>query len=163
MNLALKANQQPGNLSELDLLALTLLMPEAKPAIEGAAHGVRAAVKKVKLLKGASKRVASFADEAKLLGHFENHGAEFGVKTADDYLNVGHDIMEQGIKVNYLYKGETRTGFVKFMGNTRKGNAKFGFVGTNTEGHITTIHIESGKSFWKMLNGNSEKVIKGVQ
>ena len=42
------------------------------------------------------------------------------------------------------------------MGNTSKtGAAKFEFVGTNTKGNVTTYHVESGKDFWKMLNGNS--------
>lgn len=50
-----------------------------------------------------------------------------------------------------------------FMGNTSKGNAKFGFVGINEEGKITTIHVESGNSFWKMLNGILEKNIREVE
>ena len=95
-----------------------------------------------------------FASEAKLFGHFERHGAEFGAKTANDYLQVGRDIMRTGTKVQYLYKGETRTGYVQFMANTRRGDAKFGFVGTSADGAITTIHTQSGKSFWKMMNGD---------
>jgi hypothetical protein len=81
--------------------------------------------------------------------------AKFGAKNASDYLQVGRDIMQNGSKVEYLYKGEARNGYVQFMGNTSKGNAKFGFVGTNADGALTTIHIESGNSFWKMLNGDS--------
>ena len=99
----------------------------------------------------------------KLASHFEKHGAEFGVKSADEYLQVGRDIMQQGQKVQYLYKGETRTGFMQFMGNTSKGDALFGFVGTNADGAITTIHTQSGNSLWKLLNGNSaDKVIRPV-
>lgn len=52
---------------------------------------------------------ASFADEAKLIGHFEKHGAEFGAKSSTEYLQVGKDIMQGGVKVQYLYKGEMRT------------------------------------------------------
>lgn len=84
--------------------------------------------------RDAAKGVAGFADDAKLLGHFEKHGAEFGVKSADEYLQVGKDIMKHGHKVEYAYKGEMRTGFVQFMENTRSGNAKFAFVGTNANG-----------------------------
>lgn len=134
----------------------------AKKRVSGKANEIIESDVALKL-GGASKSVGAFADDAKLLSHFEKHGAEFGVKTADEYLQVGHNIMQQGTKVNYLYKGETRTGFVQFMGNTSKGNAKFGFVGTNAENKITTIHVESGKSFWKMLNGTPEKIINEVQ
>jgi filamentous hemagglutinin len=105
-------------------------------------------------------KVGNFADEAKLIDHFKRHGTEFGSETAEDYLKVGQQIMEQGQKVEYIYKGEPRTGFVQFMGNRKNGESKFGFVGTNSDGAITTIHIESGNSFWKMLNnGNIDKVI----
>ena len=100
-------------------------------------------------------KTAGFANEAKLLGHFEKHGSEFAASSADDYLQIGRDIMSQGSKVEYLYKGESRTGFAQFMGNTSSGNAKFGFVGINVDGAITTIHTQSGNSFWKMLNGNA--------
>jgi len=41
------------------------------------------------------------------------------------------------------------------MGNaTKRGTAKFEFVGTNNERNIATYHIESGKEFWKMLNAD---------
>ncbi|WP_146260327.1 hypothetical protein [Stenotrophomonas maltophilia] len=36
---------------------------------------------------------ANFADEAKLMGHFEKHGGEFGAKSASEYLEVGKDIV----------------------------------------------------------------------
>ena len=42
------------------------------------------------------------------------------------------------------------------MGTTRKGDAKFGFVGTNNQGFITTIHTKSGKEAWKTFSGNSK-------
>lgn len=112
-------------------------------------------------LEGVANTAAGFASEAKLLSHFEKHGAEFGVRSADDYLQVGQNIMQSGQKVEYLYKGETRTGYAQFMGNTSRGDAKFGFVGTNADGAITTIHTQSGNSFWKLLNGPSaDKVIR---
>jgi filamentous hemagglutinin len=67
-------------------------------------------------------------------------------------------------KVQYENKGETRTGYVQFMGSDRKGNAKFGFVGTNSDGHITTIHTKSGKDVWKTLNGDPKnKTISPIQ
>ncbi|WP_245512283.1 hemagglutinin repeat-containing protein, partial [Rhizobium leguminosarum] len=105
----------------------------------------------------------SFADEAKLDVHFEKHRAEFGVNSSSEYLQVGRDIQRYGEKVEYLYKGELREGYVQFMGNTSKGKAKFGFVGTNANGDITTIHVESGNSFWKMLNGDPmDKTIRPI-
>jgi hypothetical protein len=110
---------------------------------------------------------ANFASEAKLIGHFEKHGAEFGASSASDYLQVGRGIIEQGVPVEYFYKPaeEMRTGYIQFMGNSsRTGVAKFGFVGTNSEGAITTIHTESGKSLWKMLNGvSTDKTIRAVR
>ena len=33
------------------------------------------------------------------------------------------------------------------------------FVGTNNDGYITTFHTESGKTFWKMLNGENIPII----
>ena len=40
------------------------------------------------------------------------------------------------------------------MGNNRKGQSKFAFVGTDSQGQITTLHTKSGKDFWKTLNSN---------
>ena len=37
--------------------------------------------------------------------------------------------------------------------------AKFEFVGTNNLEQITTYHVESGKDFWKMLNGENINII----
>ncbi|MCS3809799.1 hemagglutinin repeat-containing protein [Xanthomonas sp. 4461] len=103
----------------------------------------------------------NFATQEKLNDHFERHGKEFGSESADDYLQAGKDIINNGDKVKYPYKGEVRTGYVMFMGNTSKGKAKFGFVGTNSNGEITTIHVESGNSLWRMLNGdNSNKTVR---
>jgi len=101
---------------------------------------------------------ANFASESKLISHFEKHGAEFGALSASEYLQVGREIMQNGQMVEYFYKaaGETRTGYVQFMGNNSRGQAKFGFVGTNNDGAITTIHVESGKDIWKTINGNAQ-------
>ncbi len=104
---------------------------------------------------------SGFASEEKLLSHYDKHGNEFkgAYNSADEYLQGARDVMDNGYKVEYTYKGETRTGYVQFMGNNSKGNAKFAFVGTNNDGFITTFHTESGKTFWKLLNGENIPVI----
>ena len=71
----------------------------------------------------------AFADDAKLLSHFKKHGTEFGAKNPHEYLQVGRDIKQNGTQAQCLYKGETRTEYIQFMGNTSKGNAKFGLLG----------------------------------
>ncbi|NML34251.1 RHS repeat-associated core domain-containing protein [Paraburkholderia sp. G-4-1-8] len=95
-----------------------------------------------------------FGSLEKLQGHFEKHGAEFGAKSADEYLDIGHGVIKNGDQVQYQHKGELRTGYVQYMGNTSRGDSKFAFVGTNSDGDITTIHTKSGKYFWKTLNGD---------
>jgi uncharacterized Zn-binding protein involved in type VI secretion len=111
-----------------------------------------------------SREDINFASKRKLDDHYAKHGKEFGANSAEEYLNNGRDIMRTGHRVEYLYKGETRVGYVKFMGNDSRGFAKFGFVGTNQEGFITTIHTQSGKSFWKLLNGSPvDKTIRVAQ
>jgi filamentous hemagglutinin len=45
------------------------------------------------------------------------------------------------------------------MDNSSSGAAKFEFVGTNSAGEIITYHVESGNSFWRMLNSEVVKVI----
>ncbi len=106
---------------------------------------------------------ANFADQQKLTSHFEKHGGEFRAKSEAEYLQIGRDIMNNGHKVEYSYKGEMRTGYVMYMGNTSKGATKVGFVGTNSTGNITTIHTKSGKDIWKTLNGNAQdKVINAI-
>lgn len=109
--------------------------------------------------KGSKYDNAVFADDEKLVSHYWKHGKEFGAYSLDDYLNQARDVMNNGYEVNYSYKGETRTGFLEYYGNSQKNEAKFAFVGTNNEGFITTFHTESGKTFWKMLNGQNIKVI----
>ena len=60
-----------------------------------------------------------------------------------------------------MYKDELRKGFIKYLVNTsKKGEAKFAFVGTNLENNITTYHTKSEKEFWRLLNNNyTHKVI----
>ena len=44
----------------------------------------------------------------------------------------------------------------KQIGNT--------YIGTNSKGHITTIHTQTGKDFWRTINGNAQdKVIRVVK
>ncbi|WP_373814992.1 DUF637 domain-containing protein, partial [Neisseria dentiae] len=102
----------------------------------------------------------NFKNNQLLTDHFRRHGSEFGAKTANDYLAIGRDVMRTGTRVKYQYRGELTTGYVKFIGNNQKGEAKFAFVGTNNQGVITTIHVKTGNDFWKTINGNpSEKII----
>lgn len=114
-----------------------------------------------KVVESGSNSNPTFATEDKMISHFEKHGGEFkGIfNSADEYLQGAQDVMKNGYKVEYIYKGETRIGYVQFMGNNSKGNAKFAFVGTNNDGYITTFHTESGKTFWKMLNGENIPII----
>lgn len=106
----------------------------------------------------------NFADQSKLTFHFEKHGAEFGAKSELEYLQIGQDIIQNGYKVEYLYKNKITIGYVMYMGNTSKGATKVGFVGTNLEGAITTIHTKSGNDIWKMINGNAhDKVINVIE
>lgn len=89
-------------------------------------------------------------------GHSEKHGREFGSETEEYYLQAGHDVMKNGDRVEYQYKGEIRTVYVQYLGNTTKGDETFAFVGTNAAGEITTIHTKSGIDLWKTLNGDSK-------
>ncbi|MBP1047843.1 hypothetical protein I6N96_16250 [Enterococcus sp. BWM-S5] len=106
---------------------------------------------------------ANFGSIDQLESHFSKHGGEFGkaYSNANEYLAGANNLMKYGTKVQYQYKGEVRTGYVKFMRNSSitnsngipiKSYAKFEFVGTNRFGEITTYHVESGKTFWKMMN-----------
>lgn len=105
---------------------------------------------------------AHFASQTKLLEHFGKHGAEFGAKSAEEYLQIGRDIMRNGHKVTYRYGDEIRTGYVAYMRNSSKGGRSiFGFVGTNAAGEITTIHAKGAKDLWKLLNGSAaDKTIR---
>ncbi len=129
-------------------------------ATKGLLSGVKNFITK-KFTDKATNGAGQFANTGKLTGHFQKHGAEFGAKSADEYLSVAQDVMKKGTKVQYNYKGESRTGFVQLMGNNKKGQSKFAFVGTNNQGNITTLHTKSGKDFWKTLNGNAaDKTIR---
>lgn len=121
---------------------------------------------------GAVEKLPAFASRNLLEDHFAKHAIEFkGVfNNTDEYLAGAHDVMKNGIKVAYDYKGEMRVGYVRFAGTTsgkpiiddirQPGVAKFELVGTNNQGNITTYHIERSENrFWKMLNGNSNNRI----
>ena len=117
------------------------------------------------------KQIASdmptFGSRSLLEKHFEKHGGEFksAFKSPDEYLIGAHNVIKNGIKVAYEYKGEIRLGYAKFMGTTEgksiieginnPGVAKFEFVGTNLQGDITTYFTPSGKNFWNIINNNS--------
>jgi len=128
---------------------------QADEAVDGVAKGSGAGV------KSGNYSNTTFASEDKLVSHFEKHGDEFkGIyNSSDEYLQGARNVMNNGYKVEYPYKGEIRTGYVQFMGNNSKGKAKFAFVGTNNDGYITTFHTESGKTFWKLLNGENIPII----
>ena len=107
---------------------------------------------------GLNEVCPNFGSEEKLKEHFEKHSNEFNVKTADEYLAIGRDVIKYGYKVSYYYKptNEIRTGYAMFMKNTSKGVAKFAFVGLNPKGEIATIHTKSGKDFRKLLNKDAK-------
>lgn len=117
----------------------------------------------------------NFGNTELLESHFGKYGGEFGraYSNANEYLAGANDVIKNGTKVQYDYKGELRTGYVKFMKNSSltnpkgvpiKSYAKFEFVGTNNLGYITTYHVESGKTFWKMMNkGKNIPVINPVE
>ncbi|MBM7702275.1 hypothetical protein [Metabacillus iocasae] len=111
----------------------------------------------------------NFASRDLLESHFEKHAVknnEFhgAYNNADQYMQGARDVMSSGTKVGYQYKGETRTGYVKFMGNSRKGEAKFEFVGTNANGNVTTYHVKRGEDLWKLLNNNKrDKTINPME
>jgi RHS repeat-associated protein len=133
----------------------------ASGSIFGSSSGATMAGGTSFITKTYAGSAVGFANEASLIGHFGKHGRSFGVNSAAEYLQLGRDIMTKGQMVSYPYKGEIRVGFAQFIGNGRDHISKFGFVGTNSSGNITTIHIESGNSFWKMVNGNkNDKTLK---
>ncbi|MHC1685189.1 MAG: PKD domain-containing protein [Clostridiaceae bacterium] len=121
-----------------------------------------------------TKNKANFGSRSLLEGHFIKHGDEFkGIYgSADEYLQGAREVMDNGYKVQYNYnvvnkwgvkESELRIGYMRFMGNNRKGSAKFEFVGTNSRGDITTYHTESGKTLWKLLNGfGKDKTINPI-
>ena len=100
-------------------------------------------------------RPRHFGSEEKLSDHYRKHGAEFGAMNKEDYLQVSRDVVDQGTRVEYKYDGEIREGYLMLVGNNRKGESKFAFVGTNNKQEITTLHVKRGKDLWKMLNGDA--------
>lgn len=79
----------------------------------------------------------------------------------EEYLLIARDVVNHGTRVEYVYKGEIRAGYLQLIGNNRKGEAKFAFVGTNDKQEITTLHTKSGKEFWKTINGDArDKVVR---
>ncbi|MBB5020653.1 hypothetical protein HNQ59_003978 [Chitinivorax tropicus] len=112
---------------------------------------------------------SSFANEANLIGHFNKHGGEFksiGVSTAEDYLQVGRDIMENGHQVQYFYEpaNQVRTGYVSFIRNSKKtGESLFGFVGTNADGFITTIHTKPRTELFDLLGDSAQAKLKAFR
>ncbi len=108
-----------------------------------------------------SMRPTEFANEQKLNEHYEKHGTEFRVGNSHEYLLAARHVVSNGTPVQYLYRDTPTTGYVLLMGTNRTGQAKFAFAGSNTNGHITTLHTKSGKDFWRMINGDpSDKTIR---
>ncbi|NWE02271.1 RHS repeat-associated core domain-containing protein [Pseudomonas sp. IPO3749] len=106
-------------------------------------------------------RPTEFANEQKLNEHYEKHGAEFRVGNSHEYLLAARHVVSNGTPVQYLYRDTPTTGYVLLMGTNRTGQAKFAFAGSNTNGHITTLHTKSGKDFWRTINGDpSDKTIR---
>jgi hypothetical protein len=107
-----------------------------------------------------------FGSEALLREHFVKHGGEFtsaGISTAEGYLQIGKDIVANGAEVRYFYDraNEWRTGYVSFMRNSQKtGESLFGFVGTNSDGFITTIHTKPRTELFNLLGDSSQSKLK---
>jgi hypothetical protein len=109
----------------------------------------------------------NFASDEFLERHFTKHGSEFkgAYDSAEEYLNGAREVIKEGIPVVYEYKGTETLGYVRFMGTsegdvifddiTCPGIAKFELVGLDKQGRIAIYYSASGKSFWKMLSGNS--------
>jgi len=106
----------------------------------------------------ATSRPKNFRNDEKLDLHYKKHGKkEFDAQSKEEYLQISRDVVNQGIKVKYPYEGEVRVAYLQLLGNSqRNGDTKFAFVGTNNNGDITTLHVKSGKDFWKMLNGDAK-------
>jgi hypothetical protein len=108
-------------------------------------------------------RPQDFGSEEKLDIHYKKHRAEFGAETKEEYLQIARDVVNQGTRVDYKYQGEIRAGYLEFIGNNRRGESKFAFVGTNSNKEITTLHTKSGKDFWRAINGDArDKTVRPV-
>ena len=154
--------------------------PKAKPKVNSKAklhHNLKAkkksnakATAKNKGKSSSSKKTsgAKFNNEDTLKEHHRKHGGEFknAYSNKEEYLGGANTVMNKGTKVEYWYspkkkdgrsgKKELRTGYVKFMGNNKKGKAKFEFVGTNLKGEITTYHVKRGEELYRLLNGSKK-------
>ncbi|MBP0597384.1 hemagglutinin repeat-containing protein [Herbaspirillum sp. LeCh32-8] len=109
---------------------------------------------------------ANFASDDLLVGHFNKHGMEFRTNSSQEYLQVGRDIMQNGQKVTYFYEpaNEIRTGYISFMRNSSKtGESLFGFVGTNTDGAITTIHVKPRTELFDLLGDGAQSQLKAFR
>ncbi|RRW51608.1 RHS repeat domain-containing protein, partial [Pseudomonas moraviensis] len=98
----------------------------------------------------------NFGSNEKLAGHYEKHGAEFNATSQEEYLSTARMVINHGTRIEYEYKGEARSGYLRLMGTNRKGEAKFAFVGTNNKNEITTLHAKSGKELWRTINGSGK-------
>ncbi|WP_417798842.1 hypothetical protein [Terasakiella pusilla] len=45
------------------------------------------------------RKQKSFADNTKLEGHFDKHGAEFNASSSEEYLAIARDVIQKGTKV----------------------------------------------------------------
>ena len=112
---------------------------------------------------------AIFSSETKFWAHFEKHGAEFrsvGGGGPYEYLQIGRDIMKTGQEVSYFYEpaNEMRKGYVSFIRNSQKsGESIFGFVGTDSRGYISTIHMKRRTELFDLLGDEVQGKLKAFQ
>lgn len=59
--------------------------------------------------------------------------------------------------------GQTRTGYVSFMRNSRNGESLFAFVGTNEDGFITTIHMKPRTDLFNLLGDDMQSKLKAFR
>jgi RHS repeat-associated protein len=144
----------------VDPLGLSGDCPQSGKPGCGAPDDVREAVVDGGEVKApiAESRPNNFRSDEKLELHYNKHGKkEFDAQSKEEYLQISRDVVSQGIKVKYPYEGKITVAYLQLLGNSqRNGDTKFAFVGTNDNGDITTLHVKSGKDFWKMLNGDAK-------
>ena len=113
-----------------------------------------------------ASRSTTFASDELLIDHFKKHGSEFRTPTEHDYLQVGQDIVRNGQAVEYFYApaNEIRTGYVSLMRNsTTTGESLFGFVGTRSDGVITTIHMKPRSELFGLLGDTEQNRLKAFR
>lgn len=74
--------------------------------------------------------------------------------------------MDNGQQVSYFYEpaNEMRTGYVSFMRNSQKtGESLFGFVGTDADGFITTIHTKPRTELFDLLGDSAQSKLKAFR